>query len=362
VSKITIWLFAVVVYGALGSIIVQSQGVESCPNYRTLARSVHNPSCLKFWAWDSLPDLNGPPTMVCCNPTGDEFGESCIAPRASCGAPANASNETCPGCAALAAGKPINLATGNTYIEESDISVPGLGGGLALSRTWNSVLPATQSASPFMFGTNWRSNFEEHLIFTSGDGYLKYVRGDGSVWSFAVSDDDPGNNSIFKAAAPATDTTTTITKGSPSWTMAFKSGVKRFFDSSTGRLVSMADRNGNTTTFAYDAAGRLSTVTDAASRHLTFNYPDGSTPLVSSVTTDVGLSFSYVYDTQGRLSQVTKPDSTTISFQYDANSNITAVLDMNGKVLESHTYDPLHRGLTSSRANGVEAVTVTYPQ
>jgi hypothetical protein len=28
----------------------------------------------------------------------------------------------------------------------------------------------------------------------------------------------------------------------------------------------------------------------------------------------------------------------------------------------SHTYDVLRRGLTSSRANGVDAVTVTYPQ
>ena len=41
---------------------------------------------------------------------------------------------------------------------------------------------------------------------------------------------------------------------------------------------------------------------------------------------------------------------------------ITAVTDSNGKILESHTYDGLGRGLTSSRANGVEAVSVTYGQ
>ncbi len=40
----------------------------------------------------------------------------------------------------------------------------------------------------------------------------------------------------------------------------------------------------------------------------------------------------------------------------------TAVLDPDGKVLESHAYDAAHRGLTSSCANGVEAITVTYPQ
>jgi YD repeat-containing protein len=357
--KNTFMLALSLVFGFVLSGIAHGQGIESCQSYAALVRSVSNPACLRFWAWDDLPDVNGPPTMVCCNPTGDEFGESCIAPTPSCGAPVNAANETCPGCAKLAAGRPINLSTGNTYIEESDISVPGLGGGLMLSRTWNSILPAIQNSYPFIFGTSWRSTFEERLIFASGDGYLKYLRGDGSVWSFAAL---VSGTPVFKVAAPATDTATTLAKGSPSWTLTFKSGEKRLFSATTGVLTSVVDRNGNITTLTYDSSNRLSGVADPALRHLVFNYPDNTTPLVSSVTSDVGLSLSYLYDSQGRLSQVTKPDSTTITFQYDVNSNITAVLDMDGKVLESHTYDPLHRGLTSSRANGVEAVTVTYPQ
>ena len=355
--KTTLWLFAIILLEISNCHVAFGQNAD-CDRYNSLARSVKNPSCLKVWSWDDFPDSNAPPTLLCCNPSASPVNETCIAPRASCGAPITAPNKICKSCAA--AGKPINLMTGNTYIEESDISVPGLGGGLNLSRTWNSILPGS-GTTPFMFGVNWRSNFEEQLIFVTGDGYLDYARGDGSVWSFAISDSDPGDNSVFKLAAPATDTTTTLAKGSPSWIMSFKSGEKRMFDSSTGRLTSIADRNGNTTSLTYDTTGRLSSVTDAAARHVFFNYPDGSSPLVSSVTTDVGLSLSYLYDPQGRLSQVTRPDSTTITFQYDASSNITAVLDMNGKILESHTYDPLHRGQTSSRANGVEAVTVTYP-
>jgi len=73
-------------------------------------------------------------------------------------------------------------SNGNTYITESDISVPGLVGGLNLARTWNSKLPSVQKAFSFMFGTNWRSTYEERLIFTgSADGYLRYLRTDGSV-------------------------------------------------------------------------------------------------------------------------------------------------------------------------------------
>jgi YD repeat-containing protein len=71
---------------------------------------------------------------------------------------------------------------------------------------------------------------------------------------------------------------------------------------------------------------------------------------------------SYTYDTQGRLTQVTEPDLTNVSFTYNSQSQITSVTDSNGKVLESHTYDSTGRGLTASQANGVNAVTLSYPQ
>lgn len=36
-------------------------------------------------------------------------------------------------------------------------------------------------------------------------------------------------------------------------------------------------------------------------------------------------------------------------------------MSYDGKLLEGHTYDPQGRGLTSTRANGVDSVTVSYP-
>lgn len=274
----------------------------------------------------------------------------------------------CPTCPKPAeAGGPINLATGNTYIIETDISIPGLGGGLRLTRTWNSITPAVQRSYPFMFGTNWRSNFEQRLVANASDGFLKYTQPNSSVSSFGVHTLETGTNgtqNIFNAVVPANDTTTTITQGwsgsSLTWTMVSQNGEKRVFDPKTGVLTSITDRNGNATTLSYDTSNRLATVTDPAGRHLYFNYSSSSTNLVSTVTTDFGMTLSYTYDSQGRLTQVTKPDNTTISFAYDSNSYITTVTDSNGKVLESHTYDAAGRGLTSSRANGVDAVTITY--
>jgi len=82
--------------------------------------------------------------------------------------------------------------------------------------------------------------------------------------------------------------------------------------------------------------------------------------LVTGVSSSVGVSTSYAYDGQNRLSQVTNQDSTTLTFAYDSQSRITSVTDANNKVIESHTYDSSGRGLTSSRALGVEAITVSY--
>jgi YD repeat-containing protein len=211
-----------------------------------------------------------------------------------------------------------------------------------------------------MFGLGWRSNYEERLIFVSGDAYVKYLRASGSVWSLAPV--SLGSPSIYKVAAPASDTTTTITNGTPSWTLTAKSGAKRLFDATTGALMSIIDRNGNATVLSYDSSNRLVTVTDAAARHLYFHFPDASSTLVSSVTSDVGLSTAYAYDGQGRLTLFTKPDNTSISFEYNTQSLITTVKDYDNKILESHTYDAVGRGVTSSRAGGVGSVTVSYPQ
>jgi len=268
-------------------------------------------------------------------------------------APAAAASETCQDCVKGIGGGPISLASGNTYLEENDVRLPGLSGGLSLDRTWNSLWPVTQTAYQIgLFGPNWRSTYEER-VFVGADHYIKYGRSDGTFWSFGYG---PGG---FNVAAPA-NVTATLVEGANNWTLTFQNGEQRLFDNTTGHLTAIIDRNGNTTTLTYDSVGRLVTVTDPVSRQLYFNYGNGSSYLVTSVTSNVGVTVSYSYDGQGRLTQVTEPDGSTLAFQYDSNSFISAVLDSQGKVLESHTYDSSGRGLTSARANGVEAITISY--
>lgn len=264
----------------------------------------------------------------------------------------------CPTCGkgGGGAGSPINLTNGNTYVQETDLRVAGLGGGLPLVRTWNSIIPSAASGfQSGMFGLNWRSTYEEHVFQGSGEasGYMVYLRSDGGLWYFTSSG---------TLAAPTNVSATLTQQGTQSWTITFEDGEQRVFSYSSGALTAIVDRNGNTTNLAYDSIGRLSTVTDPASRQLSFSYASNTSYLVTGISSNIGVSLSYTYDSSGRLTQVTEPDQSTLSFQYNTQSLISSVLDSQGNVIESHTYDSLGRGLTSSRASGVEAVTVSYPQ
>jgi YD repeat-containing protein len=310
--------------------------------------------CTEFvgWASSGFQGLPPSPPWYVYSDGPCLFCTIYAAQLASC-VPPNAQSESCPWCPM--GGRPISLSTGDTYIQETDLNIPGLGGGLRLDRSWNSIWPFTQAnSSSGIFGTSWRSTYEER-VFMGSDHYLKYGRSNGSFWSFGLT---AINTTVV--AAPA-NVQASFVANAAAWTITFQDGEKRQFDPLTGMLTAIIDRNGNTTSVYYDSSHRLSTVTSAGSQTLYFNYT-GTSLLVSSVTSNFGVTLSYTYDTFGRLTQVTYPDSTTISYTYNTNSLITQVTDSNGKVLESHTYDSTGRGLTSSQANGVNALTVSYSQ
>ena len=326
-------------------IVVVALCLQCLFSVNTRAQTPNNCLATTTWWWGDTR----PPGWFIYSGYPGTFVYVIAAYKAEC--PAKPENQCGP-----TASHPVYLCTGDTYIEETDVAIPGLGGGLSLRRRWNSIWPANEIASSVgIFGPNWRSTYEES-IFMGGDNYLKYSRGNGDYWSFGVSD-----AGTLVVASPA-NVAATLSQTASYWLLTFQNGEQRQFSLTTGLLTAIVDRNGNTTQLTYDSLKRLTTVTDPAARHLYFNYANGSSLLATSVTSDIGITLSYAYDTQGRLSQVTKPDLTTVTFSYNAQSQITTVTDSNGKVLESHTYDSAGRGLTSSQANGVNSVTLTYPQ
>ena len=112
----------------------------------------------------------------------------------------------------------IELASGDTYIPETDVSLPGLGGGLSLRRTWNSIL-FDGVAQLGMFGFRWVSNFEES-VYVGGNGLIQYLRGDGGIWQFAYSG-GVQNGNLYVPVSPANEAVT-LTQMQTNWAVQFQ--------------------------------------------------------------------------------------------------------------------------------------------
>jgi RHS repeat-associated protein len=264
---------------------------------------------------------------------------------------------SCPRHCEDMAGSPINLINGNVWTQQKDYSLPGFGGGLQLARTWNSLWPSSQSPAPAgTFGLGWWSTYEERLTI-SAQGAITYWRGDGDYWFFTAGSD---SGSYVLVSPPDERVSLQYASLTGQYTMTFKDGSTRIFNGN-GYLLSLADRNGNQTTIAYDSSNRIKTVMDPANRVLTFNYANSAIPnLASSVQDAVGVIANYAYGANGNLTQVTYADGSFLAMAYDGSNQLTSVTDTNGKTLETHTYDSTRRGLTSQRANGVDAVSVSF--
>lgn len=256
-----------------------------------------------------------------------------------------------------ACGEPIDATTGNTYVSAQDLSIPGLGGGLQLSRIWNSLLPlaGTPSATG-MFGDSWRSSYEE-LIQQPDTSTLRYWRGDGSAWDFTFV-----TGVGYLLSKPSDEHASVVyDSGAGVVSITFKDGSVRRFDSVHNySLTSITDRNGNSTSLTYDNSARLLQVLAPSGAALNFQYQNAQFPsLVTAVTSPAG-NVNYAYDSNKRLASVTYADTSGMTYAYDTNTLLTSVTDSFGHLIEGHTYDAFRRGLTSTRGSGADSIQLTY--
>jgi RHS repeat-associated protein len=231
------------------------------------------------------------------------------------------------------AGDPVSCAIGNLTELQTDLSLSGRGVPLTLTRTYNARSAATQS-SPGLFGYGWSSSFSDHLKIDSEAGTVTVVQANSSTVIFK----DVGG--LGELTAPKWAQAKLVLNSDGTYLYVLPNQETFHFDA-TGRLLSEADRSGNTTTMNRNAEGRLESITDAAGRKLTLSY--NSEGQVESVTDPMGHTAKYGYEA-GNLASVTEPGESTPrwQFKYDSSHRLTATTDGRGGIT-TNEYDSTNR-------------------
>jgi YD repeat-containing protein len=254
-------------------------------------------------------------------------------------------------------GNPINPANGNKYQKELDY----VGNGqfpLRVERAYNSG-----SIVSTVWGAKWRGVYDRSISHTPSAVYAVLSRPDGKQLRFRqiaatwVSDADVLGSLVRLANIR------NITLG---WKYTNESDEIENYDAS-GKLTSIVNRQGLTTTLNYDAQSRLTTVTDSFGRVLNFTY-DAANRVVTTTDSNAGI-YQYAYDANNILTSITYPGGAIRTYLYGEIANtsgatlpnhLTGIIDENGVHFAKYQYDAQGRVILTEHAGGVERYAFSY--
>ncbi|MEV3987167.1 RHS repeat-associated core domain-containing protein [Nonomuraea sp. NPDC049758] len=212
-------------------------------------------------------------------------------------------------------GREFNHTSGNFAHTATDASVAVVGPPLSVSRTYNSLDPRTDG----IFGAGWTTRWDMR-IETEPTGSLLVTYPGGEQMRFAPS----GNGNY---APPQGTFATLAAEQAGGWRLMDKSATSYWFDAS-GRLTKITDHRSRAQQLTRGTDGKLTKVTAAGGRSLTFTWAGNH---VASVSTDPvdGHPLTWTYTYEGDLLvKVCPPTSATAcnSYSYGTGSRYKSVI------------------------------------
>lgn len=250
--------------------------------------------------------------------------------------------------------EPINLNTGNFYMNQTDVSIPDYNGDFSIERTYNSKTAGYNS----IFGRGWQFAYSESLSKTSNGEYV-YSRGDGSALYFEP--DGKGGYSCpagyymeftpVKVATKEGDFGGDELESYDVYEYEIKDAsgtIKRF--NYMGLLVKITDSKGFVTTLTYDDNYNLSAIKSPAGTTYALSYTaDG---YVNAITMPNGKQLTYAYDENNNLVSFTDGAGNKTTYAYDEKHQMTSWSDGNGDVVNANVYDDEGRVIKQTDGNG----------
>jgi RHS repeat-associated protein len=216
-----------------------------------------------------------------------------------------------------------DMANGNYLFKQRDISLPGPGLGIDVTRIYNSL---SNTNGPLGWG--WRLSVPELAEYS--DGSVCITRGDGARVIYTQNEDG-------SYCRPAGYYQILTKNANNSFTWMFKDQSRYEFDST--RTVEY-DNNGNKVIYQYDTEGKLVTILDPINRVTTFNYNPLNGKL-QSVTDYTDRTWNYSYDVDLNLSTATNPLGHSVKYTYDRHKMVGITDEENHTVSFDYTGDKL---------------------
>ena len=129
------------------------------------------------------------------------------------------------------------------------------------------------------------------------------------------------------------------------------------------RMTGMTDSNGDTESYTYNAAGRITQIADRSNRLTKYTY-DASNEHLLKITMSDGQVVSYTYVTglgapcEHAVSTTTNSDATHAYYSYDSQGRLTKIMIDGNKTVSSFSYDANGK-LTVTDALGAETTYFT---
>jgi len=235
------------------------------------------------------------------------------------------------------ASDPVNTATGNFYLHETDLAISGPGVDFEFTRAYNA-----KDSYNGPFGPGWTHSYNAFVASDPCSEMVLVKWGDGQGHYYLPDSNDP--NSYHPAIGAVYDR---LKKSHDnSWTVTQKNLTKYEFNTA-GKLVSIVDKNGNVVSLTYDA-NNLDLITDSVGRVI--DVVCDSNGLVQSLTDPNSRQIVYGY-TEGKLTSVTDARGKTQYYTYDpCNGMLKTITDRRGIVDVNNIYDP--NGRVIEQVNG----------
>lgn len=229
----------------------------------------------------------------------------------------------------------VDVGTGNLRVVNSSLSLVGVNGPVAITQSYN-ALGTSVGATSIPAANKWTAGIQGAGFLSAGSsGSIIYTAGNGSTWRYTPIVSVPGT---FTAPAGAKADLVTASGGAFTLTDRTSRTVVRF--NSDGQPTKVTDRNGNETNIAYTSGAPVSVTSSAG--------PAGAR--VASLTYSPATRTLTASQSNGALSR-------SVKWVKDASSNLTSIVDAEGKTTSFSYTGQL---LTSITAPGGAVTTITY--